>query len=78
MRKVEGSTHSVKDCSRCGGRAVYWETAIVPGDPRAPRGSNRGTAHYQPAWTCINCGFVEPRDRRMRVAEPLDPAHPQV
>ena len=64
------NTHAVKDCCRCGGRTFYWPTAIVPGDPRAPRGSHRGTAHYQPAWTCINCGHIEPYERRLPVARP--------
>jgi hypothetical protein len=63
------ATDEVKDCCRCGGRAFFWKTAIVPGDPLAPRGSNRSTAHYQPAWTCINCGYIEPQERRARVSE---------
>jgi len=59
------SNEANKECTRCGGRALYWPNSIIPGDPRAPRGSNRAVAHYQPAWTCVNCGFVEPRERRV-------------
>lgn len=53
-------------CFRCGGRAFYWRTAVIPGDPYAPRGSNRAAPRYQPAWTCITCGNVEPHERRAR------------
>ena len=33
MQEIESDTYDVKDCCRCGGRAFFWETAIVPGDP---------------------------------------------
>ena len=56
--------HTTKDCARCGGRALYWQTAVVPGDPMAPPRSSRAIAHHQPAWTCLNCGFIEPHERR--------------
>ena len=68
MRENDDATHTAKDCARCGGRAFYWRTAMIPGDPRAPRGSNRAAAHEQPAWTCMNCGYLEPHDRRARPA----------
>jgi hypothetical protein len=55
---------ATKDCLRCGGRALYWRTAMVPGDPLAPRGSGRALAHEQPAWTCINCGHLDAHERR--------------
>ena len=66
MSRIDSTEHAVKDCSRCGGRAVYVESALVPGDPAAPRGSHRGVAHQQPAWRCINCGHVEPQERRAK------------
>jgi hypothetical protein len=74
----DGRTDAVKDCCRCGGRAFYWDAAIIPGDPLAPRGSHRGTAHYQPAWTCINCGHVEPQERRGRAHSSLAAPHRRV
>lgn len=72
MRDLEQDTGATKICSRCGGRAFYWRTAIVPGDPLAPRGSRRGEAHYQPAWQCLNCGYLEPQERRARPAAAAD------
>ena len=70
MQEIESDTYDVKDCCRCGGRAFFWETAIVPGDPLAPRGSHRSIAHYQPAWTCLSCGYIERQERRASAAEP--------
>ena len=58
------STQDVKACRRCGGQALYWRDAIVPGDPVAPRGSRRAIAHQQPAWVCVSCGQLEPEERR--------------
>jgi hypothetical protein len=55
-----------KTCVRCGGRALYWDDAIVPGNPAAPRGSRSGKAHLQPAWQCLSCGHLEPEERRVR------------
>ena len=64
--QLDGEDIGNKICDRCGGKAVFWPKAIVPGDPRAPRGSNRAVAHYQPAWTCTSCGFIEPQERRSK------------
>jgi hypothetical protein len=72
MTARDEHSKATKDCERCGGRAFYWRTAIIPGDPLAPRGSNRAAAHSQPAWTCMNCGYIEPHDRRGRAA--VEPA----
>jgi hypothetical protein len=58
---------STKDCARCGGRAFYWQTAVIPGDPMAPPRSSRATPHQQPAWTCLTCGYIEPHERRTHV-----------
>jgi len=58
-----------KTCPRCGGRAFYWNTAIVPGNPLAPRGSRGAAAHMQPAWQCLSCGHLEPEERRARMAQ---------
>jgi ribosomal protein L37E len=55
----------VKTCRRCGGQALYWPDAIVPGDPVAPRGSRRAVAHHQPAWLCVSCGHLEAEERRV-------------
>jgi hypothetical protein len=54
----------IRKCPRCGGQAMYWPDAIVPGDPVAPRGSRRASAHAQPAWQCLSCGCLEPEERR--------------
>jgi hypothetical protein len=56
--------NTTKTCRRCRGRAIYWRTAIVPGDRLAPTSSNRAFAHPQPAWVCLDCGDLEPHDRR--------------
>jgi ribosomal protein L37E len=61
-------TKPSKPCARCGGNAFYWRQAVVPGDPVAPRGSRRGESHYQPAWQCLNCGYLEPDERRSRAS----------
>jgi hypothetical protein len=56
----------VRVCLRCGGTPMFWRTALVPGDPWAPRASHRAFAHHQPAWVCMDCGSIEPHDRRAR------------
>jgi hypothetical protein len=61
---TDEETKTAKTCSRCGGRAMYLPDAVVPGDPVAPRGSRRATAHAQPAWQCLSCGHLEPEERR--------------
>lgn len=53
-----------RTCGRCHGRAIYWQSAIIPGDTLAPPGSNRAFAHSQPAWVCLDCGYLEPHERR--------------
>ena len=62
MSSAEDAT--AKDCIRCGGRALYSVSAVVPGDPMAPSRSRRAIAHEQPAWTCLSCGHLEPHERR--------------
>jgi hypothetical protein len=57
-----------KTCARCGGRAFYWNAAIVPGNPAAPRGRRSALPHVQPAWQCLSCGYLEPEERRARLA----------
>jgi hypothetical protein len=66
MHQPDDQNPRTKDCPRCGGRALYWRNAIVPGDPLVPRGSSRAIAHPQPAWTCISCGHMDPHERRAR------------
>ena len=63
MHELDDEAAATRDCSRCGGRAFYWRSAFVAGDPRAPRGA-RASGRHQPAWTCMNCGYVEPHERR--------------
>lgn len=60
---------ATRSCNLCRGKAIYWRTAIIPGDAHAPRSSNRALAHSQPAWVCLECGHMEPHDRRERDAE---------
>lgn len=64
----EGS-RDTRGCSRCGGTAIYWKTAVIPGDTFAPPGSNRAFAHAQPAWICLDCGYLEPHERRVHAHE---------
>jgi len=70
MRDADDKIESTKTCELCGGHAFYWHTAILPGDPDAPRGSRRRHPHFQPAWKCLDCGHLEPHERRIRVAHP--------
>jgi ribosomal protein S27AE len=70
MQEFDDTTEAMRLCSRCGGNAFFWRTAIVAGNPDAPRGSSVASTHHQPAWTCMNCGYIEPHERRMR-AEPV-------
>jgi hypothetical protein len=65
VRPGEHDDHA-KPCARCGGRAVYWQDAIVPGNPLAPRGSRTASAQPRPAWHCLACGHLEPEERRAR------------
>jgi hypothetical protein len=69
MRSDDERSDTTKACPRCGGRAFYWSTAIVPGNPAAPRGSRGGVAHMQPAWQCLSCGHLDPEERRLRMAQ---------
>ena len=68
MRDADHHSHEKRTCALCGGHAFYWDTAVVPGDPGAPRGSRRGQPHVQPAWKCLDCGHLEPHERRARAA----------
>lgn len=72
MPESESRTNA-RECSRCGGTAMYWKTAIIPGDEFAPAGSNRAFAHAQPAWICLDCGHLEPHERRTRAHEDEHP-----
>ena len=63
MHEIDEAAEAMRDCSRCGGRAFYWRSAIVAANPRATRLRARIASH-QPAWTCLNCGYVEPHERR--------------
>jgi hypothetical protein len=65
MTRYDDEREEAKACERCGGRAVYRPTAIVPGNPLAPRGSRSAESHPQPAWQCIECGHLVPHDRRV-------------
>lgn len=64
MREIDDRAAAVKDCTRCGGRAFYWRSAFVAGDPQAARWRHGAGAHRQPAWSCMNCGHLEPYERR--------------
>jgi predicted nucleic-acid-binding Zn-ribbon protein len=67
MLKIDDNAQATKDCARCGARAFYWRTAIVAGDPYSPRW-NSPSSHRLPAWTCMNCGYIEPHERRSAAA----------
>jgi predicted nucleic-acid-binding Zn-ribbon protein len=69
MHEIDNTAQAMRSCGHCGGTAFYWRTAIVAGDPRAPRGSAGARVHHQPAWSCMNCGSIEPHERRIH-AEP--------
>ena len=66
MHEIDDTTEAMRLCGRCGGNAFYWRTAVVAGDSDAPNGSAGARAHHQPAWTCMNCGLIEPHERRER------------
>jgi ribosomal protein L37E len=68
MRTTDDARNEIRTCARCGGRAFYYDSAIVPGNPAAPRGSRGATAHVQPAWQCLSCGYLEPEERRASMA----------
>ena len=63
MQDIDEAAEVMRDCSRCGGRAFYWRSAIVAANPQAARSRSR-MARHQPAWTCLNCGYLEPHERR--------------
>jgi hypothetical protein len=63
MHEIDDYAAATKDCARCGARAFYWRSAVVAGNPRSPF-SDRPGAVRQPAWTCMNCGYIEPHERR--------------
>jgi hypothetical protein len=63
MHDIDDEAGATKDCARCGARAFYWRTAVVASDPQSMR-SPRHSAPHQPAWTCMNCGYIERHDRR--------------
>jgi hypothetical protein len=63
MRELDNEAAATRDCSRCGGRAFYWRSAIVVGDPQGHTGPG---LRHQPAWTCMYCGYIEPHERRQQ------------
>jgi hypothetical protein len=63
MPEIDDEAGASKDCARCGARAFYWRTAVVAGDPQFPQ-LRDPVAHRQPAWTCMNCGYIERHERR--------------
>jgi ribosomal protein S27AE len=63
MHEFEDTTEAMRLCSRCGGNAFFWRTAIVAGNPAEPRGSAGAQTRRQPAWTCMSCGYMEPDER---------------
>ena len=62
MHEIDDEAGASKDCARCGARAFYWRTAVVAADPQVPR--DQSVVIRQPAWTCMNCGYIERRERR--------------
>jgi hypothetical protein len=64
MHDIDDEAGATKDCVRCGARAFYWRTAIVAGDPQSTRPFSDAASLRQPAWTCMNCGHIERRERR--------------
>jgi ribosomal protein S27AE len=70
MHDIDTAAGATKDCARCGGRAFYWRSAVMPGDPQVPSWRSHAVAHHQPAWTCMNCGYIEPHDRRQPITRP--------
>ncbi len=64
MHQIDDDAEAMKDCARCGGRAFYWRSAVVAVNPREIRLS-AAAGRRQPAWTCLNCGYIEPHERRM-------------
>ena len=63
MHGIDDEAGATKDCARCGARAFYWRTAVVATDLQSPQ-SSQAAAHRQPAWTCMNCGYIERHERR--------------
>jgi hypothetical protein len=64
MHDIDSAAAATKDCVRCGAPAFYWRSAVMAAPRRGPRWPSRAVAQRQPAWTCMNCGYIEPHDRR--------------
>lgn len=64
MHEIDNAAGATKDCARCGARAFYWRSAVVAGDPQELQSRSDSAAHRQPAWTCMNCGYIERHERR--------------
>jgi hypothetical protein len=64
MHAIDDEAGATKDCARCGARAFYWRSAVVAAHPSSPQAAGQGIAHRQPAWTCMNCGYIERHERR--------------
>ena len=73
MHEIDEAAEVMRDCSRCGGRAFYWRSAVVAANPRLPRSVSH---RHQPAWTCLNCGYIEPHERRKRPTDERRARHP--
>jgi hypothetical protein len=63
MHDLDDEAGATKDCVRCGARAFYWRSAVVAAD-HSSQSRSQGVIHRQPAWTCMNCGYIERRERR--------------
>jgi len=68
MHEIDEGAEATRDCTRCGGRAFFWRTAVVARDPHEPDWHLGRPAHHTPAWTCMNCGYIEPHERRRATA----------
>jgi len=64
MHEIDDEAGATKDCARCGARAFYWRSAVVASDPQSAQLVSRGVVPRQPAWTCMNCGYIERHERR--------------
>jgi len=64
MHEIDDEAQATRNCARCGGRAFYWRSAVVAGNPMAPPWRSSAGTRHQPAWTCMNCGYIEPHERR--------------
>jgi hypothetical protein len=71
MHELDDEAAATKDCARCGGRAFYWRSAVVAGTPLGATAQFSAAGHRQPAWTCMQCGYIQPHERRTVSRDPL-------